>query len=62
MDDQLPVCRHYTLALIRGCEAGRIAPMDCPGCSSYDPERIGGERTQHDLDRESVWSQNWTAE
>ena len=59
---EIAVCRHFTLWLIRGCEAGRIAPMDCAGCPSYDAERIGGERTPQDRDREAVWNQNWETE
>jgi hypothetical protein len=57
----IAVCRHFTLRLIRGCEAGRIAPMDCSGCSSYDAERIGGRLSDEDRDRQSAWAEHWDA-
>ena len=52
-----PVCRHYTLHLIRGCDAGRIAPLDCPTCSSYDAEQIGGTQGIEDEQRMDLWRQ-----
>ena len=57
MSAQRPVCRHYTLELLRGCEAGRIAPMDCPACLAYDPERIGGEMSIAQQQRLNNWRQ-----
>ena len=58
---EIAVCRHFTLWLIRGCEAGRIAPMDCGGCSSYDAERIGGRLSDEERDRQSAWAEHWDA-
>ena len=59
MGDVDAVCRHFTLGMIRGCEAGRIAPIDCPGCTSYDPDMVGGIPRDEDRDRANAWIEHW---
>ena len=45
LDREINPCRHYDpINLIRGCKAGRIAPMDCFRCPLYDPEIARDDR------------------
>jgi len=56
MNDPRDICKNYhPRRSLRGCIVGRIAPIDCAGCTYYQEELVPADRNGEDVE---LWELN----